>query len=282
MNKAGDGVVTLTTSMGTRCTLERSDIAFQGGLIHIVDNLLIPPARLGVTSEAFQIPNFLGGLYAAGIMPAVANRKNITVFAPRDEAFELVGGSLLDLDGEELARVMGYHVIPDRVLVSSDLTNGTRLPTIAGEGSENPGGDDVDAAEDKEVYLTIRQAGNNKFVNSAQIVQSDILIANGILHLISGVLNPDVPAIQPDAEAASQPPLFPASSAQDPFTSDLPCTVSCPVTSTSGGGDGAEATSTSSVLQTSTSDDVAAHSTGGALAGMAIGVVGVGAGMIWL
>lgn len=268
VNKGGDGTVILTTSMGTRCTLTDTDIPFKGGLIQVVDNLLIPPARLGETGHAFQLPSFLGGLYAADLMPNVAERKNITVFAPRDEAFEAVGGSLLDLDAKTLARVMGYHIIPNEVLVSSDLSNGTRLNTIA----KAVNGDDT-------LSLLVRQAGNNKYVNSAQIVQPDILIANGILHLVSSVLNPDAAAAEPDPDAPSPPPLFPASSVEAPFTSDLPCTVSCPVTSTPSSS-AAEATTTSSLF-TSTSEDVAPRCTG-RVAGAALGVMGIGAGMALL
>ena len=265
INKGGDGTVVLTTSMGTRCTLKKTDIPFKGGLIQIVDNFLIPPARLGETAHAFKLPNFLGGLYAADLMPKVAERKNVTIFAPKDEAFEAVGGSLLDLDAEALARAMGYHIVPNQVLVSSDLSNGTRLDTLAAQkGNDGP-------------TLMIRQAGNNKYVNSAQIVQPDILIANGILHLVSNVLNPDAAAVEPDPEAPRQPPLFPPISAEAPFTSDLPCTVSCPVTSTPS----AEATKTMSDLFTSASEDMAPRCTG-RVTGAALGVLGFGVGVAWL
>lgn len=265
INKGGDGTVILTTSMGTRCTLLDTDIPFKGGLIQIVDNLLIPPARLGETTHSFQLPSFLGGLYAADLMPDVAERKNVTIFAPQDKAFEAVGGSLLDLDAKALARVMGYHIVPNQVLVSSELSNGTHLDTLAGRG------------DDSEPTLMVRQAGNNKYVNSAQVVQPDILIANGIMHLISSVLNPDAAAVQPDPEAPNQPPLFPPFSAEAPFTSELPCTVSCPVTSTAS----ASATETSSDLFTSVSEDLAPRCTG-RVAGAALGVLGVGAGMALL
>ncbi|EGR46759.1 uncharacterized protein TRIREDRAFT_65522, partial [Trichoderma reesei QM6a] len=174
----GDTVV-FTTSMGTRCTLVEGDINFQGGLVQIVDNLLIPPSRIENTTKAFNVPNFLGGLYASKLMPKISDEKNITVFAPVDGAFASVGGSLKHLDARALARIMGYHVVPNQVLVSSALTNGSRLETLA-----------KNAAGTAPESLVVRQAGNNKYVNSAQIVQPDILLANGIMHLISGVLNP--------------------------------------------------------------------------------------------
>ncbi|KAH6605192.1 fasciclin domain-containing [Trichoderma cornu-damae] len=234
----GDTVV-FTTSMGTRCTLVEGDIEFQGGLIQVVDNLLVPPTSIQNTSEAFNVPNFLGGLYAGKLLPKIAYEQNITVFAPVNSAYTSIGGSLQHLDAKAIARIMEYHIVPGQVLVSSVLANGSRLQTLA----ENPAGTAPES-------LVIRQAGNNKYVNSAQIVQPDILLANGIMHLISGVLNPDANAAVPNPTAATQAPVFPVTTVRNPFTSALPCTVSCPVTTTALNTT-AEPTATSSSTSTS-------------------------------
>ncbi|KAI9172282.1 Fasciclin-like arabinogalactan protein [Paramyrothecium foliicola] len=281
-NKQSEEDVVVTTGLGTRSALVKRDIAFQGGVIHIVDNLLIPPARLDETAKAFQIPSFLGGLYAADLMPDVANRKSITVFAPQDTAFEAVGGTLEGLDADELVRVLGYHVIPDQVLVSANFTNGTRLKTLLRDG-------------DKPQTVLIRQAGNNKYVNSAQIVQPDILIANGILHVIANVLNPDAESASPVPESATQPPVFDVSTVTDPFTSAIPCSTDCEVTTTATtsapSGDTTDSDSAddgddneTTTLATSSSDGAAAPArcTGHVAGAAALGIVGVGAGLAWL
>ncbi|UNI13807.1 hypothetical protein JDV02_000513 [Purpureocillium takamizusanense] len=275
INKQPGDVVVFTTSMGTRCTLVEADIAFQGGLIQVVDNLLIPPARIDKTSEAFKVSSFLGALYAAKLMPDLAYRKNVTIFAPQDEAFAVVGGGLEKLDAKKLARVMGYHVVVDQVIVSSAFSNATKLPTLASDGSSSEA-------------VTVRVAGNNKYVNSAQIVQPDILIANGILHLVSDVLNPDANAAAPNPTLGTQVPAFPVSSAKDAFTSALPCTKDCPVTTTAAGTDAsgaATATTSSTSFRSSSSKGGAtlAKPTGGVIGAAAMGLLGVGAGMApWL
>ncbi|KAJ6446820.1 fasciclin domain-containing protein [Purpureocillium lavendulum] len=276
VNKQPGDVVVFTTSMGTRCTLVEGDIAFQGGLIQVVDNLLIPPARLDKTSEAFKVSSFLGALYAAKLMPDLAYRKNVTIFAPQDEAFALVGGGLEKLDAQKLSRVMGYHVVTDQVLVSSAFSNGTKLATLAKSGGDSE-------------KVTVRIAGNNKYVNSAQIVQPDILIANGILHLVSDVLNPDAGSEAPNPTLGTQVPVFPVSSVKDAFTSALPCSTDCPVTTTTAGGSDASgaatATTSSSSFRSSSSKGGAmpARATGGVMGAAAIGLLGVGAGVApWL
>jgi transforming growth factor-beta-induced protein len=287
-NKQSDKDVVVTTGLGTRSALVKMDIAFRGGFIHIIDNILIPPARLDETAKAFQLSSFLGGLYAADLMPNVANRESITVFAPLDAALEAVGGTLEGLDPEDIARVLGYHVVPDQVLVSSNFTNGTRLKTLV---DSNDSG--------KAQTLLIRQSGNNKYVNSAQIVQPDILMANGILHLVANVLNPDAASASPVPESATQPPVFDVSTVSDPFTSAIPCSTDCEVTSTTATGAGAgqtgngedtdgddddeEARETNTGVESSSSDGAAAPARcTGRVAGAALGVMGVGVGLAWL
>ena len=276
--KQPEDVVVFTTSMGTRCTVIEKDVRFQGGLIQIVDNLLLPPARLRETAEAFKIDSFLGGLYAADLMPDLADRQNVTIFAPRNDAFKAIGGGLKNMDAKKLARIMGYHVIPDQVLVSSDLKNGTWLQTMA-----------TDVSGTSQEPVLIRQGGNNLYINSAQIVQADILLANGIIHMISNVLNPDLVAAAPNPEIPTQAAVFAASTASGlPFTTAIPCTVSCPVTTTpladnSMATDASIATSTTSnTIRSKSSHAAAAARATAHVAGAALGMMGIGAGMAWL
>lgn len=272
INKQSGDVVVFTTSEGNRCTVTNTDIKFNGGLIQVVDNLLIPPTPLGKTSEAFKAPSFLGSLYAAGLMPGIADRQNITIFMPQNDALEAVGGSLDKLDSKALARILSYHVVPNQVLVSSALTNATKLPTLANGASGTP------------ESVTVRQAGNNKYINSAQIIQPDILIANGILHIISDVLNPDSDSVQPNPDIATQVPVYPVSTVKDAFTSALPCTTNCPVpTTASNSTSGGDAATTTTSLHTSSSKDAAAPARCTVhVAGAALGMIGIGAGMAWL
>ncbi|KOS21084.1 Stabilin-2 [Escovopsis weberi] len=251
----------LTTSLGNRCTITDPDIPFQGGVIQVVDHLLIPPPLLNVTAQTFKLESFLGALYASDLMPAVQDEaRDVTIFAPMDRAMALVGGTLDKLDAKQLARVMGYHVVQGKVIVSSALNNGSRFDTMASSGSG------ADA-------ILVRQFGNNKYINSAPIVQPDILLANGIMHIIAGVLNPMAAAVIPNATAVSQSAVFPISSERNPFTSALPCTTNCPVPTSPAAHN---ATSTTSIF-TSRSKAGAEHhqavATGHVMIGAALGVL---------
>lgn len=209
-----DKTVIFTSGLGNRCTVVDKDVAFQGGIIQVIDNLLIPPALLDKTAQAFQATSFLGALYAGKLMPGLEYRDGVTIFVPSDVAMSSVGGTLEKLSTSALSRVAGYHVVPGQVLNLENMANNTMLKTL-GNSTQND--------------ITVRQSGNNKYVNSAQIVQPDILLANGIMHIISDVLNPDSPAV-PNPSQATQLPVFDPSKVDHPFTSALPCSTNCPVT----------------------------------------------------
>lgn len=115
--------------------------------------------------------------------------------------------------------MLGYHVINGTVAYSSTLTNGTSVPTLAGPN------------------VTITISDDDVFVNSAKVVIPDVLVANGVVHVIDGVLNPNATAAAPNPEAETQSAAFPGASslATVPFTSGVPA----PTVAIGGGAGGA-------------------------------------------
>ncbi|KAM7189950.1 FAS1 domain containing protein [Rhypophila sp. PSN 637] len=281
INKGGDDVVVFTSGLGSRSTVVEADLAFTGGLVQIVDTLMVPPARLEPTTrDAYKdLQSFLGALYAADLVSEFADATDVTIFAPRNSAFQRIAGTLEDLDKKALADILRYHLIPNQVLSSTEFQNGTNLTTA---NDEIP-----------DLTLHVTRAGNNVYFNSAQMLQPDILIANGVVHIIDAVLNPDARAATPDPAIGTQAPVFPVTGTKTavgtkapvPFTSDFPCTVDCPISTASsepsGSADGA-ATTTTTGLRLSSSKGFAARCTGvpaqagaAAAAAMLVGAVGM-------
>ncbi|KAF5680314.1 transforming growth factor-beta-induced ig-h3 [Fusarium heterosporum] len=265
INKQPDDVV-FSTRLGNRATVINYDIKFQGGLIQIVDSLLIPPSGIVQVLMASRVESFLGGLFKSGVMPDLGYKQDITVFAPRDQAMENVGATLGNLSPKELARVMGYHIVPGKVLVSTDLDNATSLEMLSGEKA------------------MIRQIGNEKYINSAKLITTDLLISNGILHIISNVNNPKDADAAPNPTLWLQPPVFKSAEVDDVFQSAIPCTSSCPVTNTPvpTPDDSANNAIETPWFTTRSSKGVAAPRATGHIAGAALGIMGVGAGMAFL
>jgi len=248
--------VVLTSGLASRATVVTADVAFAGGLVQVVDSVMTPPAGLDKTSrDAYtDLAAFVGALYQTGLVDEFAGHADVTLFVPRAAAFQFLAGTLAGLDGPALSRILRYHLVAGRVVSSAQLANGTTLRTAAGPD------------------VRITRFNNNIYVGAAQVVQTDILVANGVVQMIDNVLDPGRAGAVPDTALQTQAPLFTpvagksatGTDAPTPFTSALPCTAECTVLTTTGG-----------VRSTSSS--------GGGVAARCTGLVraaGVGAGLV--
>ncbi|KAG9230649.1 FAS1 domain-containing protein, partial [Amylocarpus encephaloides] len=224
IKQAGDSVV-FVSGKGSRSTVVQTDLLFNGGVIQVLDSLLIPPANLTDTTTSFNLTAFQGALYSASKVQNFTSTANCTIFVPQNAAFQALGPAISHMSISQLSSVLDYHLIPSSVLYTTSLTNGTSFATAQGG------------------KVTIRHAGNNVYVNSAQLLTANILLQNGVLHVLDNVLNPEGPGAVPDPQIASQAPVFASASmiSSLPFTTAIPCTTSCTTSpaSSSGGGPGA-------------------------------------------
>jgi transforming growth factor-beta-induced protein len=165
-------------------------LKFTGGVVQVIDSLLIPPSNLSDTTAAFNLTSFEGALYASNIMDSIANQANVTIFAAANAAFQALGPAITDMTSQELAQVMDYTIIP-QIIYSPSLTNGSKFLAQDGEN------------------ITVLHSGNNVYINSAQLLTADILIANGVLHVID---NPRPPSshLQPPCTHFRSRVRFPA------------------------------------------------------------------------
>jgi transforming growth factor-beta-induced protein len=110
--------------------------------------------------------------------------------------------------------VLDYHIVP-KLVYSEEITNNATFTTSQGG------------------KLKVSQIGNQIYINSAQLLTKDILIANGVIHVLENVLNPENagPAPNPD-KYVTQPVVFSSATkvSSVPFTTAIPCTEDCPVT----------------------------------------------------
>ena len=111
-------------------------------------------------------------LTAAGLVDTLKGQGPFTVFAPTDDAFAKIPKADLDAllkDKAKLTAVLTYHVVAGKVM-AADVKAG-RVKTI--QGSE----------------LTVTTAGGVK-VNNANVVKTDIVADNGVIHVIDTVVIP--------------------------------------------------------------------------------------------
>lgn len=208
--KQPGNVVSLVGGQGSRSTLVQGDLPFTGGVVQIIDSLLVPPGNITVTSQEYNYTSFEGALYAADVLDSDLTTSNLTIFVPDNAAFQALGSAITGLSSTDLASIMNFHTLPNQVLYSPSFLNNTVLTTL--EGGK----------------LTISRGDNNAiFINSAQLLAPDIMIGNGVLHVIDNVLNPSSSGT-PVETLATQKPAFPSASSVTnlPFTSNIPVTTS--------------------------------------------------------
>ncbi len=182
---------------------------------------------MSTTAIAGNLTSLVGAVTRAELVEAVDTTPDVTIFAPSNAAFQSIGSALGNISNEDLTSVLTYHVVGGTVGYSSMLAN-TTLTTLNGAD------------------VTISVIDGEVFVNSAKVITPDVLVANGVVHVIDNVLNPANATATPDATMSTQMPAFSgASSATDvPFTSGVP-TPTAPAATGGAAGEG-EASSTTS------------------------------------
>ena len=134
---------------------------------HDIVNTAIAAGSFKTLATALTSADLVGTLKGAG---------PFTVFAPTDEAFaKLPAGTIETLlkpeNHEKLRGILTYHVVPGKVtaadvvtLKSADTVNGKALKIAVHNGAVT--------------------------VNTANVVKTDILCSNGIIHVIDAVILP--------------------------------------------------------------------------------------------
>ena len=126
-------------------------------------------------------------LAAPAVASAQAPTKNIvetlsgpgpfTVFAPSDAAFaKLPAGTVESLlkDKAALTAILTYHVVPGKVMAADVIKMKSAHPkTVNGQ------------------KLAIVVRDGKVFVDNAQVVTTDIVATNGVIHVIDAVLMPN-------------------------------------------------------------------------------------------
>lgn len=197
---------------------------------------------------------------------------NLTFFVPNNDAFQSLGSTLSNMSSTDLRKLLSYHVVNSSafpgVAYSTKLLNGTVLPSLQGGN------------------LTITFASNSLFVNQARIIQGDLLLANGVMHILDSVLDYNASGVQPNPQLPTAAPIITGSALPDnqvPFTSNLPSSVtsfSGAAVSTEPGSaatttyDSASATTTEGGQATSTSKKKSAGTTLEVRRAWFIGVLG--------
>ncbi len=110
----------------------------------------------------------------AGLVETLKGKGPFTVFAPTDEAFAKIPKAQLDAllaDKAMLAKVLTYHVVAGKVMAADVKAGSTK--TVAG------------------MSMTITTNNGGVQVDNANVVKTDIVASNGVIHVIDKVMIPN-------------------------------------------------------------------------------------------
>ncbi|KAI4087544.1 MAG: hypothetical protein LQ344_006697 [Seirophora lacunosa] len=194
----------------SNATVTTADQNFTGGVVHIIDSVLTIPQNVSSTAVAAGLSGVAGALTRANLVDAVDSLNDVTIFAPNNSAFQAIGSALPNMTTSMLASILQYHVVNGTVAYSSSLEDGQTVPAMMG-------GD-----------LRITIVDGDVFVNSARVVMPDVLVANGVVHVIDNVLNPNNTMAMPEPTASMQMPAFSGVTSTDSIdiTSGIPTPTS--------------------------------------------------------
>lgn len=121
---------------------------------------------------AGSFKTLVSAVQAAGLVDTLKGAGPFTVFAPSDEAFAKIPKDQLDAlikDKAKLSAVLTYHVVPGLVM-AKDVKAGEVMSV---QGSK----------------IKISTDGGVK-VDSANVVATDVMASNGVIHVIDSVIMP--------------------------------------------------------------------------------------------
>tara|TARA_B100000683_G_scaffold233399_2_gene236002 strand:+ start:9167 stop:12097 length:2931 start_codon:yes stop_codon:yes gene_type:complete len=153
-------------------TVTQADVAASNGIIHVIDKVLMPPADIPTTASSTGIHNTLyNAIGDANLLSTLEGEGPFTVFAPTDQAFIDLGVDLSTLTESELSNILLYHVVQSEVPASA-VTECLS----------------ADAANGQPLSFTVGESG--VMVNDANVVTTDVISSNGLIHVIDKVLMP--------------------------------------------------------------------------------------------
>lgn len=136
-----------------------------------------PAAKADIVDTAVgagQFNTLAKALTAAGLVDTLKGPGPFTVFAPTDAAFAKIPADKLNAllaDKAALTKVLTYHVVPGRV-VASDVKTGP-VKTVEGQS------------------LNVTASSGGVKVNNANVIKTDVMASNGVIHVIDSVVLPN-------------------------------------------------------------------------------------------
>ena len=172
-----------------------ADVAASNGVIHVIDNVILPPEMMAPTKDIVDtavsngsFTTLVAAVKAAGLVDTLKGAGPYTVFAPTDAAFKALPAGTLNMllkpeNKQKLTDILTYHVVAG-ALSPVDLYTKMQAATVEGEN----------------VKFTVKDGAF--YINDAQVVLAALPTTNGVIYVIDQVILPQKAAASAPATAA--------------------------------------------------------------------------------
>lgn len=158
----------------------RLDVEATNGVLHILDEVIVPPTTAELAAERPDLSTLATALSrASGAVQTAASpaatAPPITLFMPTNDAFLAQGLDPGALTSAELDPILRHHVVAAQL--TSEVFNGSSVGTLNGNIRVTPtpaGG------------LTVTDGQGN----TARVLETDVRALNGVVYVIDRVLTP--------------------------------------------------------------------------------------------
>jgi uncharacterized surface protein with fasciclin (FAS1) repeats len=152
----------------------RADVDATNGVIHVVDQVLLPRQSVVETLQARGFSTLVTAVGAANLATTLSGPGPFTVLAPTNAAFAALPAGALDslllpANQAQLARILTYHVVPGTV-AAGDAAAAELATTVQGA----------------EVLFSF--AAGEVRVNGTRVRTINIPCTNGVVHVLDAVL----------------------------------------------------------------------------------------------
>lgn len=167
------------------------DIRAENGVVHIIDEVLLPPENAlsmsdkgsrdaslwQVLQEDGRFTTFLALAEQAGLADELSNTNNtFTIFAPTDTGFANIGEELVNeytRNDDTIAAILSYHLVGDQLGINQVATD-TYIPTLEG----------------RPLFVTYTEDTQTVEINGQPLTDVNIVAANGVIHVVDSVFAP--------------------------------------------------------------------------------------------
>ncbi|KIW93501.1 uncharacterized protein Z519_06106 [Cladophialophora bantiana CBS 173.52] len=161
-----DTLVDIYSGLGDSVGVITADIPFDGGLIHTTDGLFTLPLNLSSTARTTGQTSFVSLASASNQSSILDTTPLITVFIPTNEAFAAAN---ISPSSSGISSILAGHVVQDFAGYLPSLADGSSYVTQSG------------------ATITVTIQGDDYFINNAKIVSSNLILENGVAHVIDAV-----------------------------------------------------------------------------------------------